>query len=105
MYGEKVDFWDSLNQLLQKGHACQCIIGGDFNITLSTKEKRGGCNVWDPFHEHMEDTMTTYDLLDVHLVSDPFTWLNMKVGKNHITMRLDRFLVSNNFLFVELKVK
>lgn len=41
VYIQNVVFWDSLNQLTQQRPAYPSIIGGNFNTTLLTNEKRG----------------------------------------------------------------
>ena len=70
IYGENNVLWNNLNQLLQKGYANWCRIGGDFNTTLSTKEKWGGSKVRDWFQESMEDLINNLDLSNVNPQKD-----------------------------------
>ena len=73
------------------------ILAGDLNITLSTKEKRGGSIVRDPLRENVEDIMRDWDLEDVKPAQGLYTWTNRRTGPGHIAARLDRFLVQQSF--------
>jgi hypothetical protein len=42
LYSEKGECWDSLINLKGMIHWFNCIVAGDFNTTLSQREKRGG---------------------------------------------------------------
>ena len=79
-------------------HGKDLIIAGDFNITKSQFEKRGGTKVRDPFAEKMEDLMAGLDLLDIPLRNGKYTWSNRRTGIGHATTRLDIVLVTSTFL-------
>lgn len=41
------------------------ILAGDFNVTLSNREKNGGSIIRDPFREACEDTINEGDMMDI----------------------------------------
>eukprot|EP00253_Pinus_taeda_P015907 PITA_15907 len=65
-YSEKRDCWKSLAEFLEQETPNNIILAGDLNIVLKAKEKRGGSDSRDPI-----------------------------IGKEHISARLDRFLVQS----------
>ena len=58
----KADFWHSLNSFQNFQNA---IIARDFNATISSKERRGGSLVKDPFGEHFEALIANLDVVDI----------------------------------------
>ena len=74
------------------------IVAGDLNVTLAANEKKGGSPVRDPAREWVEDIILGWDLIDINLVKEKFTWSNKRVGPGHIAARLDRFIVHSSFL-------
>ena len=42
-----------------------CIIVGDYNVTISPKEKKGGSKVMDLFEEKLEDMIASWKLVNV----------------------------------------
>jgi exonuclease III len=97
-YWEKLDCWESLLGIRDSGFHQNCIIVGDFNITIHLSEKRGGSIFRYPSRENMEDLISTLDLFDVQPSKGKFTWNNRRVGPGHIATRLDHFLIHNSFL-------
>ena len=75
-YRDKTTFWEDLNKLKDVLHGKDLIIAGDFNITKSQFEKRGGKKVRDPFGENMQDLMEDLDLQDIPLGNEKYTWTN-----------------------------
>ena len=51
---------------------------GDFNSPLNTSEKLGGINEFSKSMQDLLNFINTYDLLDVDLQGNPFTWANNK---------------------------
>lgn len=95
---EKVGFWNSL-QIITKDYSVEnCIIGGDFNTTLTNEEKKGGNIVRDPMGEKMLYLITDWDLNDIKPIHGKFTWSNKRTRVSNIAARLDQFLVHNFFL-------
>jgi hypothetical protein len=70
---EKVSHWNTLmgfpNQIIRSGY----ILDGDFNTTLSQKEKKWGILVHDSSREYMEDLMASLDLIDIKTTKGYFT--------------------------------
>lgn len=98
LYSEKIELWDSLDELKNKGLHQNCVIEGDFNTTLSVVEKRGGNIVRDPSKERIEDLITQWDLFEVIPKVRKFTWSNRRMGDNYITARLYIFLIHSSWI-------
>ena len=75
-----------------------CIITGDFNVTISPQEKKGGSKVRDPFGERLEDVITSWKLADIKKRKGKYMWSNKRTGPGHIAARLDCILVSSSML-------
>jgi hypothetical protein len=56
-YRYKEICWNSLISLQNSVEIKNNIIGGDFNVILNKKEKRGGNILRDPFQERLKDLM------------------------------------------------
>jgi len=65
------------------------VLGGDFNIVLKAREKRGGLPVLDPFLERMEDLMLEWDSVDFPPNTGKCTWSNKRNRNSHIVTRID----------------
>jgi exonuclease III len=96
--GKKTQCWSSLLALRGLEYIKNSIVGGDFNVVLSNKEKRGGSIIKDPFKESMEDLIADWELVDIKPKIWKYTWTNKRLGPIHITTRLDCFLINNNLL-------
>ena len=46
----------------------------------------------------VEDLIQEWDLLDFNPVRGLFTWTNNRIGEDHISARLDKFLVQGSLL-------
>eukprot|EP00253_Pinus_taeda_P032996 PITA_32996 len=97
-YSEKIECWNFLSFFLEQHSPSNTIIAGDLNIVLKPKEKRGGSYTRDPMLASVEELTQSWDLLDFSPVYGLFTWSNNHVGSNHISARLDRFLVQNTLM-------
>jgi hypothetical protein len=91
-------------KLKEIGAQDNCIIAGDFNKTLHQGEKNGGTSIRDQFWEHMEDLISDLDLFNVQPSKGKYTWSNKRSGVEHITARLDHFLIHNPLLFHFLSI-
>eukprot|EP00253_Pinus_taeda_P009631 PITA_09631 len=84
------------------------IIGGDFNLIRSLDEKKGGLRRMDHFMDSFNDLIEELRLVDIQSINGIYTWNNRRGGKNQIASRLDRFLVSEAIMkmdvFVEAKI-
>ena len=75
-----------------------CIITGDFNVTISPEEKKGGSKVRDLFGERLQDVIASWKLADIKQRKGKCTWNNKRTGLGRIAARLDRILVSSSLL-------
>eukprot|EP00253_Pinus_taeda_P007380 PITA_07380 len=94
-YSEKRDCWKSLAEFLEQETPNNIILAGDLNIVLKAKEKRGGSDSKDPMVGVVEELAQLWDLQDFNPIQGLFTWSNNRIGKDHISARLDRFLVQS----------
>eukprot|EP00253_Pinus_taeda_P013620 PITA_13620 len=97
-YDEKKDCWKTLLDYLELHNPLNIVIGGDLNIILDHKEKRGGTNLRDPFLITVENLIQQWDLVDFKPVKGKYTWTNNRTRDQHISARLDRFLTSNSIM-------
>ena len=74
------------------------IIAGDFNVTLSAEERRGGYKIRDPFGERLEDMISLWGLSYIKPKNGNFTWNNRRLGLGHIAAILDTVFVSIHLL-------
>ena len=85
-----------------------CFIAGEFNVTISVDESRGGVKVRDPFGERLKDLALHWGLIDIKPKNGVYTWSNKRIVLGHIADRLDRVLVSTHLLrnlpFLESKL-
>eukprot|EP00253_Pinus_taeda_P006730 PITA_06730 len=102
-YSEKRDCWNSLAAFLEQESPNNIILVGDLNIILNAKEKKGGINSKDPMVGVVEDLAHQWDLQDFIPTQGCFTWSNNRTGMDHISARLDRFLVQTS-LFMNKKI-
>eukprot|EP00253_Pinus_taeda_P004292 PITA_04292 len=94
-YSEKRDCWKSLAEFLEQETPNNIILAGDLNIVLKAKEKRGGSDSRDPMVGVVEELAQLWDLQYFNPIQGQFTWSNNRTGKDHISARLDRFLVQS----------
>ena len=80
------------------------VLAGDLNVILSQEEKIGGSLVRDPIRELVDDIILDWNLIDVKPTTGNYTWNNKRIGPGHIAARLDRFLIQDNFLLLDLKL-
>eukprot|EP00253_Pinus_taeda_P027195 PITA_27195 len=94
-YSEKRDCWKSLAEFLEQETPIIIILVGDLNIVLNAKEKRGGSISRDLMVGVVQELAQLWDLQDFNPIQGQFTWSNNRIGKDHISARLDRFLVQS----------
>lgn len=70
-----------------------CFLGGDFNGTLNTGERRGGIDETD---NNFCDFVMRLNLIDLPLANADFTWFSSRNGG--IWSRIDRWLISEDIL-------
>ena len=103
IYGPTIEtpkdtFWNSLEDQWSGKKQCPYIIAGDFNVTISAEELKGGTKIRDPFGERLEDLISYWGLLDIKPKNGKFTWNNKRIGPGHIAARIDMVLVSPHLL-------
>ena len=76
-------------------------MGGDFNVIRRSSEKLGGASL-TPSMKDLDNFIRENKLIDPPLKRASFTWSNMQ--EHPICKRLDRFLYSNEWEQVFLKV-
>lgn len=99
LYAEKKDCWQTLSDFLDTYSPKNIILVGDFNLIFDPKEKRGGTSSRDHFLLFVEDLIQQWDLLDFKPKKELYAWSNNRAGAEHISARLDRFLLQISFLF------
>ena len=58
IHAQKDIFWTSLEEQCEGKRLLPCFIAGDFNVTISVNERRGGTKVRDPFGERLQDLIS-----------------------------------------------
>eukprot|EP00253_Pinus_taeda_P017122 PITA_17122 len=97
-YEEKRECWRSLSDYIAQISPTNLVIGGDLNITLDPKEKKGGIQSRDPFIDTVGNLILRWDLVDFKPMKGKYTWTNNRTGENHISARLDRFLMRSSLM-------
>ncbi|WP_208081165.1 hypothetical protein, partial [Bacteroides uniformis] len=72
-YDEKRECWRSLSDYIEQNNLSNIVIGGDLNIILDPKEKRGGIYARDPFINTLENLIQQWDLVDYKPVKGKYT--------------------------------
>lgn len=88
------DFWDELNATRDRWNGAWCL-GGDWNVVRFLSE-RLGCTQFAADMIEFSEWIESLSLVDLHLSGNSFTWSNHQ--KRTIMFRLDRFLVSTDWL-------
>lgn len=78
------------------------IIAGDFNITTSKEEKKGGIRREDLEMERFRDVQIELSLIDIPTINRKFTWNNRRGGNKQIASRLDKFLVFEHIIGMDI---
>ena len=59
---QKDNFWKSLEDQCEGKTLIPCFVAGDFKVTISAEERRGGTKVRDPFEERIEYMISLWGL-------------------------------------------
>eukprot|EP00253_Pinus_taeda_P019656 PITA_19656 len=97
-HSEKRECWNSLSAILEQSSPSIIIIVRDLNIIMKAKEESGWSSIRDPLLDVVEELSQHWDLLDFNPVCGIYTWSNNRVGTDHISARLDRFLVQSSIM-------
>lgn len=94
---EKKNIWDAINREIQSLEM-EFIVGGDFNAILDLKEKSGGSRKITHVQKDFGNFIESNNLLDIVPTNGNYTWTNWWKGFANIAERLDRFLLSEQWL-------
>lgn len=96
-YREQHVLWSEILSFL--GEGLPTIVAGDFNCIVGTSEKRGGRRFVDNSESREFRTfISSAGLLDMGFSGSQFTWCNNRHGTARVWERLDRALVSSQWL-------
>ena len=101
---DRVRFWNNLLSLDCLKYA-RMIFGGDLNFSLGCSEIWGEKAHVDSLSDFFSENLDAFGLVDVipHVLAP--TWSNRRVGNENICKRLDRLLVSADFLDLDLHLR
>ena len=92
-YKDKETCWETLKESIGDDREDNILVGGDLNLILKAKEKRGGNFLLDQNRETLEEIMEQSNLLDIPPKNGKYTWDNRRIGKANIKEILDRILI------------
>jgi len=98
---EQLEFIQELNNcIIDKSQMTNIIIGGDWNCTLTKKDKKGGAfSKPTPFGHLLLTTMETFDLIDIYRARHPNLQLFSYESKSlQVKSRIDFFLVAKSLV-------
>eukprot|EP00253_Pinus_taeda_P015313 PITA_15313 len=95
-------FLSHLENLKHMHQEQRWIIARDFNLISSRDEKKGGISREDPEMERFKDVLTDLRLVDIPTINGKLTWNNRRGGNKQIVSRLDRFLVSEHIIGMDI---
>ena len=95
---EKRRQWKNITHIISHFPEAWILIGGDFNTILSLNEKMGGNRNLDKSTDLMNEYISNLHLVDIQPDNGLMTWSNRRKGLACIMERLDRFLLSEDFL-------
>jgi hypothetical protein len=93
LHPKKISFLENLEGVQAFTQNKHWILGGDFNIIHSLEEKRGGNYQLESDSEGFKDLIDNLHLVDMECINGDFSWSNHKLSSNHVSCRLDWFLV------------
>jgi len=94
-HADRVNLWNDLCNL--KNSECWVIMG-DFNAIRNPREKSGGTILWPPHMDDLSNCLFSCEVDDLRYTGCHFTWSNRQDPPNHISTKLDRVLVNDNWL-------
>lgn len=87
------DLWNHL-LLFSDDVDCPCIVGGDFNVILSSDEAKGSFHFDYPAADDFRDFMDLAGLAELSYWGDEFSWSNNRKLEDLMFKKLDRVLVN-----------
>ncbi|XP_074375401.1 uncharacterized protein LOC141717203 [Apium graveolens] len=89
--------WNLLRLLSQQSNLPWCVIG-DLNNILSHEDKRGGRRYPEWLVQGFSETIIDCNLIDMDLMGYSFTWVKSKGTSDWVELRLNRALVTQQWL-------
>jgi hypothetical protein len=96
--GDKEAFLQHLEWIAEHIGPQRWILGGDFNMIIGLEEKKGGHRSLGNESMLFNGTISLLNLIDVGTYNGLFTWSNRHSGAQHVSNRLDRFLISESIM-------
>eukprot|EP00253_Pinus_taeda_P006641 PITA_06641 len=97
---QKLEVLEALTALNSTRQHPLCISGGNYNIITNLKEKKGGRMKLEEDSTGLKEFIQTNQLIDIQTSNGLFTSTNKRRGPHHIASRLDRFLISDNAIYM-----
>ncbi|KAL8097756.1 hypothetical protein AgCh_030760 [Apium graveolens] len=91
--------WDLLRNLARDSNLPWCIIG-DMNNIISQLDKRGGAAYPQKLIDGFNDVLEVIGLQDLDLTGHQFTWERGRNTANWLEIRLDRAIVTGDWLYL-----
>jgi hypothetical protein len=98
LISEKKRVWDELSNVLKFLKDQLVILGGDFNAIIEEEEKLGGIQPNKKCMEDFKSFILENNLFDYKPSNVKITWTNRRKNLFQIAKRLDRFLLSADWL-------
>lgn len=93
---DRTSLWSDLWSVKPQGYPW--IVGGDFNCILSSTDKMGGTSVSEKETEELKKVMEDCQLKEIKTLGGPLTWNNRQLGNQRVCCKLDRILISEEWL-------
>uniref|UniRef100_A0A803LHG7 Zinc knuckle CX2CX4HX4C domain-containing protein n=1 Tax=Chenopodium quinoa TaxID=63459 RepID=A0A803LHG7_CHEQI len=97
-YGHLEDENKHLTGALMKSltgvHGQPWLCGGDFNLMLTSNEKKGGRDFDNVEAEILREAVNFCELVDMGFIGHDFTWTNNRGGKENVQERLDKYFAN-----------
>lgn len=97
---DKLRLLTTLEHLNERYPTLPQILGGDFNMTKSLMEKKGGTRTLGKDSAAFQNFITNMKLVDMETSNGIYTWNNKRGGHTQVASKLDRFIVSEELLLM-----
>lgn len=91
-------FWDKIQQKRNFFPLNSWVMMGDFNTSLQDIDKYGGIHAQPDNRSNLMNFININALIDMDLNGASYTWSNQRDGEDLIQVRLDRSLVTNDWI-------
>jgi len=97
---DKLRLLTTLEDMKKRYPTLPWILGGDFNITKSVMEKKGGTIILGRDSIAFQNFIINMKLVDMETSNGIFTWNNKRGGPTQVASKLDRFMVFEELLLM-----